>query len=378
LVSGSIYVIQDDQHLIEVRERAYDSEDLLQGLLAKYPNLLAGDQIDSASPRRWLLVAREMPLASDDDGAARWSLDHLFLDQDGVPTLVEVKRSTDTRIRREVVGQMLDYAANALLYWPVETIAVQFKTDCEKRAIDSELVLSEFLGAEKSPEDFWQKVKTNLQARRVRLIFVADVIPLELRRIVEFLAEQMDPAEIFAVEVRQYVGKNLKTLVPRVVSQVNPKKAASGPRQARQWDEPSFLRELANRGNGEEEIAQKILKWANDRHTRIWWGRGTSEGSFLPMVDQGKTQHWTVAVRTGSKTAYVEVPFRDMGRVTPFDDETKRQELRDRLNEIPGISIPADALAKYPRFPLSLLSSDSALGLFLDALDWAVAEIRAI
>ena len=28
------------------------------------------------------------------------------------PTLVEVKRSSDTRIRREVVGQMLDYAAN--------------------------------------------------------------------------------------------------------------------------------------------------------------------------------------------------------------------------------------------------------------------------
>jgi hypothetical protein len=33
-------------------------------------------------------------------------------DQNAVPTLVEVKRSSDTRIRREVVGQMLDYAAN--------------------------------------------------------------------------------------------------------------------------------------------------------------------------------------------------------------------------------------------------------------------------
>lgn len=48
----------------------------------------------------------------------RWSLDHLFLDQDGIPTLVEVKRSSDTRIRREVVGQVMDYAANAVAYWP--------------------------------------------------------------------------------------------------------------------------------------------------------------------------------------------------------------------------------------------------------------------
>lgn len=29
--------------------------------------------------------------------ASRFSLDHLFIDQDGIPTLVEVKRSTDTR-----------------------------------------------------------------------------------------------------------------------------------------------------------------------------------------------------------------------------------------------------------------------------------------
>jgi hypothetical protein len=32
-----------------------------------------------------------------------------------VPTLLEVKRSSDTRIRREVVGQMLDYAANGVV-----------------------------------------------------------------------------------------------------------------------------------------------------------------------------------------------------------------------------------------------------------------------
>src|SRR4051794_12230288 len=41
-------------------------------------------------------------------GSSRWSLDHLFVDQEGVPTLVEVKRSSDTRARREVVAQMLD------------------------------------------------------------------------------------------------------------------------------------------------------------------------------------------------------------------------------------------------------------------------------
>jgi hypothetical protein len=55
-----------------------------------------------------VLVGREAALPDDHDAAARWSVDHLFLDQDAVPTLGEVKRSSDTQIRREVVGQMLD------------------------------------------------------------------------------------------------------------------------------------------------------------------------------------------------------------------------------------------------------------------------------
>ncbi len=189
--------------LVEMTEQPYGTEELLQKLLADYPNLLAGDQIDRDVPRRWLLVSREVSLASEEDGAGRWSVDHLFLDQDAVPTIVEVKRSTDTRIRREVVGQMLDYAANAVVYWPVERLQAQFEANRE----EYEQALIELLGdAEVSPEQFWQKVKTNLQAGKVRLIFVSDEIPTELRRIVEFLNQQMDPAEVLAVEIKQYVS----------------------------------------------------------------------------------------------------------------------------------------------------------------------------
>jgi hypothetical protein len=49
------------------------------------------------------------------------------------------------------------------------------------------------------------------------MVFVADIIPKELRRIVEFLNSQMSSAEVLAVEIRQYVGQGLKTLVPRVI-----------------------------------------------------------------------------------------------------------------------------------------------------------------
>ena len=215
MVSGGIYLVQGSD-LVEMAEQDYASEARLQELLAKYPNLLAGDQIDGDEPRQWLLVAREVSLAAEDGGTGRWSVDHLFLDQDAVPTIVEVKRSTDTRVRREVVGQMLDYAANAVVYWPLEALRARFEESRE----DPEQELLDFtddLSAD--PEEFWRKVKTNLQAGKVRLVFVADEIPAELRRIVEFMNGQMDPAEVLAVEIKQYVGGDSKVLVPRVMGQ---------------------------------------------------------------------------------------------------------------------------------------------------------------
>src|SRR3954451_13322596 len=93
------------------------------------------------------------------EGAAgRWSLDHLFVDQDAVPTLVEVKRSSDTRIRREVVGQLLEYAANGTRYWPVEQLRALFETSCATRGIDPDEALRDALGDEADMDGWWAQV----------------------------------------------------------------------------------------------------------------------------------------------------------------------------------------------------------------------------
>src|SRR5262245_1151034 len=98
-MSSAIYVIQPGGALVELRAAPYDTEDLLQQLLANYPSVLAGHEFDSEAPRRWLLIGREIGVPIEDGGSWHFSLDHLFLDQDGIPTLVEVKRRKDSRIR---------------------------------------------------------------------------------------------------------------------------------------------------------------------------------------------------------------------------------------------------------------------------------------
>jgi hypothetical protein len=41
----SIFIFHDDGTLVEMKETHYDSEGLLQRLLADYSNLIAGDQL---------------------------------------------------------------------------------------------------------------------------------------------------------------------------------------------------------------------------------------------------------------------------------------------------------------------------------------------
>lgn len=218
----TIFLLSGAGSLERVPRVDYDSETLLQSLIEEYPDLLAGEQMQPEDPIRWLVVSREAGVPDVERGADRWAVDHLILDQFGRPTFVEVKRSSDTRIRREVVGQMLDYAANAQTYWPVDRIrslALARYGGADGLQRELERLLGEEAGEEldQQVEAFWSRVQENLRSGKVRLLFVADELPRELRRVIEFLNEQMPAVEVLGVEVCQYVGQNLKALVPRLV-----------------------------------------------------------------------------------------------------------------------------------------------------------------
>lgn len=219
MTSDGVFLVQNGE-IVEMSYSPYLSEVDLQELLERYPSLMSGRQVNPGNPREWLLIAREQGVPSAAGGADQWSADHLFVDQDGIPTIVEVKRSTDTRIRREVVGQMLDYAANGVRYWPVERL----KDDLARRTgsdAAAELAIDDLLRRagriDTPPVTFWEQVEGNLRSGRLRLLFVADVIPDSLKRIIEFLNEQMAECEVLGIEIRQYRADGHQVLAPAVV-----------------------------------------------------------------------------------------------------------------------------------------------------------------
>jgi hypothetical protein len=130
-MNPGIFLIQPNGDLVEMNETPYDSEDLLQMLLAKYPSLLAGNQIDPRAPRKWLFIERETAIPSMEGGSGRWSADHLFLDQDAVPTIVEVKRSSFSTVRISVVVMELQQIIRIASSF-VATMSRTISTDTSK------------------------------------------------------------------------------------------------------------------------------------------------------------------------------------------------------------------------------------------------------
>jgi hypothetical protein len=141
---------------------------------------------------------------------------------------------------------MLDYAANAVRYWPVSALREALEQTAGEQERTGEQLLAE-LRPDLDVEEFWSAVATNLAAGRVRMLFVADALPPELVRIIEFLNEQMSPAEVLGVELRQYVGGEHTVYVPHVVGRSTVAAAAKTGPAGRQWDRDSFLNAAAGR-----------------------------------------------------------------------------------------------------------------------------------
>lgn len=353
-MSGGMFSIQQDGSLVELREQPYQTEDIFQKLLADYPALLPGDQFNQLNPRRWLLVCREAGIPCDEQTGNRWSVDHLFLDQDAIPTLVEIKRSSDTRIRREVVGQVIEYASNATAYWPLETIRAKYEAYCEVNGKNPDEELSVFLGSDEV-EAFWEKAITNLRAGRVRLLFVADVISSELKRIVEFLNMQMNPAEVLAVEIKQFVGAGIQTLVPRVIgmtAQAEQKKPGS--KVTGVWDEEKFLTDMQKKAPESMSVARRLLEWAKEQNLFIKWGRGANDGTFAPTTDPSRNTLFCIY-----SNGKVEFYFEGMATQPPFDDPAIGRDFVEKLVKAEILKPEFKELEGYPKtYTTSLLDPD--------------------
>ncbi len=325
------------------RLRCKDEGAELQELLEKNLNLLPGDQIRPEDPCRWILLKREMPVHDPDSGSKRWNIDFFLADQNGIPTFVECKRFRDTRSRREVVGQMLEYAANGQFYWDHETIRKAAEETVPDDIEDAVKSLEPDTG--ETSEDFFAAIENNLKEGQLRLVFFLEEAPSELKSIVDFLNRQMERTEVLIVEARMFEADGIRIVVPSLFGYTEQarriKKVVTVSERRRAWNETDFFEEAESRLTEEQLSAvRRLYEFFVDKGLYIKWGTGFHVGSYNVVAERILSKSFLTVGTDGNLTL-------NLGWIHGSEiADTFRERLR---NEVPkALNYQLPEVMKYP------------------------------
>lgn len=347
---SQVYVIKADGQTTAMNKPLCKDEDIeLQQLLHNNPDLLPGEQISPSSPRRWLLIKREMPVPDPRTGVDRWSLDFFFADQDAIPTFVECKKFLDTDARRKVIGQMLDYAANGQHYWTKEKIRRIAEETAKSRGynLGTAILQPDQNGIDK----FFEIIMNNLKEGKVRLIFFLDEAPQELKSIVEFLNTQMERSEVLIVEAKRYEHDGIRVIIPTLfgyTEQARLIKMDVKETSSRQWNEEEFFLELAKKVPSHEITAvRKFYAFCSNKGYVIKWGKGMISGSVGITTQKSQNISFIQIITNGRM--YFNLGWMKGDEVI----ESIRDQLFVGLTNKIGFKLPSYAESKYPSLTCS-------------------------
>jgi alkylated DNA nucleotide flippase Atl1 len=122
-------------------------------------------------------------------------------------------------------------------------------------------------------------------------------------------------------------------------------------------------------------VAEVVAFWRS-LGGELDFGRAAETSCFLMLRNQQRPELdiWPLVLYPSYGAA--EVVFQHMRRRPPFDDVAVREELRRRLNDVPGIDLPEGKIALRPSFRLSALADAEALRRVKGALEWFVVTVR--
>jgi len=369
---GNVYMIDSDGKSEPMSKiRCKDEGKELQNILENNLDLLPGDQIDPDDPRRWLLVKREMSVQDPNTGQNRWSIDFFLVDQDGIPTFVECKRFADTRSRREVIGQVLEYAANGHYYWTAESIKTYTEEACRKRNIGLEKALEE-LGTnnKETPDQFFSRVEQNLREGQVRIVLFLDESPFELRSVVDFLNKQMERSEVIIVEACQYTTNNIKIVVPVLFGYTEQarliKRTTVITPQRKKWDRQSFFNDARGRlKNSDVDVLSSFLDKFISVGLEIGWGTGSQAGSYTVYDRSICPRSFYTVGSTG--TLSINFGWLNGSEVA----ESARDKLLELVNT--KVGLPVKDVTKFPTYELHLWKDK--VDSLVEALKDTIAEV---
>lgn len=324
----------------------YENESALQQILHDHPNLVPGVSEQAVACREFR------------SGAGR--ADVVILDAQGKLTLVECKLAANPQVRREVIGQVLDYASRM---WRMDVDGferVWRRTDGGR--------VSPFEELDDQDGRTRTAVKENLASGRFNLVLAVDDLNDDVKRIVEFLNAVTVPATgVIVVEFTHAQDGDVEILIPTAYgTDLVEAKAAVHAANEPTWGEEDFLAWCDANDPTATPLILEFLGALRSAGFQIVGGRAQTP-SLNCSIGSPRGVRWPVALYTSASakevSAKVEVRFPDY-RGQP----EVREALARGVEAIPGIPIPVDLVRQtdFRRRPN------------IPARDFTVEQLRAL
>ena len=162
-----ILLIEGD-NVRELDKVTFAEESKLEEYARVGPPEQLSDVVEGASDL--VCIGREVAVPSG-------AIDLLYIDRNGVLTVVETKLVKNPEIRRTVIGQLIEYASY-VVQWSADDVYHLAK---EHAQTDLDEVAAMITGEGSDSDDFRTKIEGNLTDGKIRLVIAVDELNETLR-----------------------------------------------------------------------------------------------------------------------------------------------------------------------------------------------------
>jgi len=199
-----------DSEWKRIPEGDQQEDSYIQDLIHQVPDFISIGDLEPGEPNLRVCIKTPPVGGSEGDGGI------IGVDEKGKITIVECRIANDSSIRREVVGQAMEYAANLweMSYEEFDSMVL----GSEGRSL-VELMRERIAAEGWSEEEFKNAVASALQHGKFRLVMTVQGLTDELKRTMRFLNARGPFAfETYAVQMQYFTDGQVEIVVPRVVS----------------------------------------------------------------------------------------------------------------------------------------------------------------
>ena len=273
----------------EPEKSGYTDEAHLQGILQEHPWLIPG-------------VKKNAHVCIEFQSGVGPS-DVVAIDLENGLTLVECKLASNREVRREIIGQVLDYASR---FWrmSIEDFDAQWISRTGR---------SLFAGEGDSIE-LSARLEKSLSSGEFRIVLAVDEINDDLRRIVEFLNHVTVPSvAVIAVVYSRSQDGNIEILSRQIYGEELAEAKSQRSREARErWTEDQFLSWIDENESGISDKARTILDALVIEGFELAGGMAETPSLNFRLDVAGAGFKWPVILYTQKKGTSIELRFEDL------------------------------------------------------------------